>query len=43
MRLVAEKKLNPVVGHTLSLFDEAPRAHQLLGDRAVYGKVVLTT
>lgn len=40
MRLVGEGRLKPVIGHSLPL-NEASRAHALLDQRAVFGKVVL--
>ena len=41
LELVREKKLSPVVGRVLSLW-EAPEAHRLLEARALFGKVVLS-
>lgn len=41
MRLVGEGRLEPVLGSVLPLAD-ADRGHELLADRAAYGKVILT-
>jgi NADPH:quinone reductase-like Zn-dependent oxidoreductase len=38
--LLASGRIAPQVGHVLPL-EEAARAHELLGDRANYGKIVL--
>ena len=41
LELVAARRLRPVVGETLSLW-EAPKAHAVLENRDVFGKVVLS-
>lgn len=40
MRLVGEGRLDPVLGSVLPLADAA-HGHEILGDRAAYGKVIL--
>lgn len=40
MELVGAGRLDPVLGEVLPL-EQASRAHELLGDRAAYGKVIL--
>ena len=40
MEFLMQGKIRPVVGHTFRL-DEAPAAHELIGSRDSYGKVVL--
>ncbi len=41
LRLLAEGKIRPVIGHRLPL-REAAGAHRLLASRASFGKILLT-